>query len=435
VDVETRPPSVAAAIAQFAATGLMALVVVGVGAVFALQHRGTSQSVGQAKQIASIAGKGIIEPNLKSVHLAPGSAAYRRINRLVKRAVLDPNGHIVRVKLWSKDGTVVYSDERRIVGHRFALDPDSRESLHRNRTVAGVSDLQEPENKYERKFDKLLEVYLPVKAKNGEKLLFEAYIKYNTVAAGGRRLWLAFAPAFFAALVLLELVQLPLAWSLARRVREAHREREGLLLQAIEASDVERRRIAANLHDGVVQDLAGVAFSLAAAADRAVAPEVATTLRVAAHETRQSMRQLRSLLMEIYPPNLHAAGLHAALSDLVAPLAAQGIEARVDVPEELELPAESEALLFRAVQEALRNVVAHARAKSVDVRLTHAASRATLLVEDDGQGFTPEEIDRRRAQGHMGLSMLCDLAMRLQGALEVQSEVGRGTRFTLEVPA
>lgn len=341
----------------------------------------------------------------------------------------------MRVKLWSRDGTVVYSDERRIVGQKFELDRDSLASLKNDRVVADLSDLRKPENRYERRFDKLLEVYRPVRAKDGHKLLFEGYIQFNAVAAGGRKLWLAFAPAFFAALVLLELVQLPLAWSLARRVRDAHSEREGLLLQAIEASDVERRRIAANLHDGVVQDLAGVAFSLAAAADRATAPGVSTMLRAAAQETRQSMRQLRSLLMEIYPPNLRAAGLHAALSDLVAPLAAQGIEARLDVPEELELPAESEALLFRAVQEALRNVAAHARARTVDVRLTHEASRATLLVEDDGRGFTPEDVDRQRAEGHFGLSLLCDLAMRLQGVLEVQSEVGRGTRFRLEVPA
>jgi signal transduction histidine kinase len=329
----------------------------------------------------------------------------------------------------------VYSDERRIVGRTFPLDRDSLETLRDGRVVASLSDLTKDENKYERKFDKLLEVYGPVRAKDGGQLLFEGYVQYGAVAAGGRKLWLAFAPAFFAALVLLELVQLPLAWSLARRVRDAHREREDLLLQAIEASDHERRRIAANLHDGVVQDLAGVAFSLAAAADRDVAPEVSTTLRDAAQETRQSMRQLRSLLMEIYPPNLHAAGLHAALTDLVAPLAAQGIEARLDVPEELELPVDSEALLFRAVQEALRNVVAHARASSVFVRLTHAERRATLVVEDDGRGFTPDEIDRQRAEGHMGLSLLCDLALRLQGALEVQSELGRGTRFTLEVPA
>ena len=68
------------------------------------------------------------------------------------------------------------------------------------------------------------------------------------------------------ALILLALIQLPLAWQLARRVRRTQDEREKLLRHAIEASDVERRRIARDLHDGVVQDLAAVSYSLSAAA-------------------------------------------------------------------------------------------------------------------------------------------------------------------------
>ena len=71
-------------------------------------------------------------------------------------------------------------------------------------------------------------------------------------------------PAFLLGLVLLELLQLPLAWRLVRRIQRGQRERDLLHRRVVEASDDERRRIARDLHDGVVQSLAGISFSLAA---------------------------------------------------------------------------------------------------------------------------------------------------------------------------
>jgi signal transduction histidine kinase len=297
-----------------------------------------------------------------------------------------------------------------------------------------VSDLTEAENRYERPDRKLLEVYLLTRTPSGEPLLFEAYLRYDSVTEKARRISLAVAPAFVAALLLLWLVQLPLAWWLARRLREGQRQRESLLERAIEASDVERRRIAADLHDGVVQDLAGVAFSLGAAAERATAPDVKETLSSAADGTRQSMRRLRSLLVEIYPATLESAGLESALSDLVTPLSAKGINARLDVDPDFEAPPAVEQLLFRGAHEALRNVTAHSHAENVDVRISRNGDSATLLVSDDGRGFAPELAEERRARGHLGLSLLAGLVTDAGGELTVESEPGDGTRVTLEVP-
>ena len=99
---------------------------------------------------------------------------------------------------------------------------------------------------------------------SGKPLLFEAYYRYGLVSSNGSQLWRSFAPIALGALIALELVQIPLAYSLARRLRQRSAERELLLHQALEASDVERRHIASDLHDGVVQDLAGVAYALSA---------------------------------------------------------------------------------------------------------------------------------------------------------------------------
>ena len=128
---------------------------------------------------------------------------------------------------------------------------------------------------------------------------------------------------------MLLLFQVPLAWSMARRLQRGHRERERLLASAVEASPQERRRIAADLHDGVVQDLAGVAFGLAPlaadAARRGDAREAggaargdrAPCARACATCARCSSRSIR--------PNLESAGLRVALSDLLSPLEAAGI--------------------------------------------------------------------------------------------------------------
>ncbi len=214
-------------------------------------------------------------------------------------------------------------------------------------------------------------------------------------------------------------------------------ERERLLVHALEASADERRRIAADLHDGVVQDLAGMSFSLEAAAqDRREPPSpgLRATLVDAATTTRASIRQLRTLLVEIHPPNLHSAGLGAALEDLLAPLKARGIAASIELDGPLDLDQDLELVVCRAAGEAVRNVQHHAEAKNVTVRLETTAERVRLQVVDDGVGFSDARRAQRQAQGHVGLSLLASVVAGRGGRLDVESEPGAGTRFVLEVP-
>jgi signal transduction histidine kinase len=238
-------------------------------------------------------------------------------------------------------------------------------------------------------------------------------------------------------LVLLWLVQVPLAWRLARRLRRSQLDRETLLIRAVEASADERRRIAADLHDGVVQDLAGISYSLSAAADSTdppPPPSLRSTLREAAAGTRDSMRRIRSLLVEIHPPNLRAAGIEAALADLLSPLPAHGTETTLDVADDLRLTADTELLFYRAAGEAIRNVERHARATRVSVTIGRSDGHARLEVADNGVGFTPAQRERSRAEGHVGLSLLEELAVRMHGTLEVRSTPEAGTSFVMEVP-
>ena len=127
-------------------------------------------------------------------------------------------------------------------------------------------------------------------------------------------------------------------------------------------------------------------------------------------------------------------GLAAALEDVVAPLAADGVEASLSVAGE-PLPEDVERLFYRAAGEAIRNVRLHAQASTVAVSVSSSNGAARLEVVDDGVGFTAAERKRSRAEGHVGLSLLEELATRMGGRLDVVSTPGDGTSFELEVPS
>jgi two-component system, NarL family, sensor kinase len=98
--------------------------------------------------------------------------------------------------------------------------------------------------------------------------------------------------------------------------------------------------------------------------------------------------------------------------------------------------AGSDALVYRVASEAIRNVRAHADASRVRVSVARPQVEIVrVVVEDDGGGFGPEVRDRRAGEGHLGLSLLEDLARQAGGSLTVQSSPGQGTRVELEAPA
>jgi len=430
-----RAPSVAGAVARFAIGGVVALAVVGAISFLVLRNVGTTEALKNAREVTQIVGRGIVEPNLTQGVVEGRPRALARFDRVIRSRVLrDP---IVRVKLWLPDGHVVYSDARGLIGHRFELGADEVASLRTGKVDSGVSDLSLAENRSERGQGKLLEVYLPVRTPSGMPLLFEAYQHFSSVASSARDVWLAFLPALLIALLVLYLVQLPLAASLARRLRRGSREREALLERAVDASTAERRRIAGELHDGAVQDIAGLSFNLAAAAERTAAhdPEAERELRSGAEQARHSVRGLRSLLVEIYPPSLRQAGLASAISDLVGPVAARGVETTVEIPEDLDLSPDDEALLFRVAQETVRNAAAHAEAHKLDISVSRTANRISMTVADDGRGFDPRQAGEGTGEGHFGLSLLRDLAADANAELNVESSPGTGTRVTIGLEA
>jgi signal transduction histidine kinase len=422
---------VLALVARFAAVGAVALGADLAITAYASTRAGTREAVDNAERSTRATVTDVIAPLLTDGVLHGEAATIGRIDSVVRTSVL--GGPVVRVKLWKIDGTVLYSDESRLIGKTFDLGADREVVFNGGKARADVSDLSGPENQFEVTNRKLLEVYELAHTSGGTPVLYETYYSYDEVTAAGKRLWAAFAPISIGSLIVLELAQIPLAWSMARRLRSGQRAREALLRHAIDASDNERRRIAGDLHDGVVQDLAGLSFSLAAAGmnegiDR-------TEAAAASGALREAMTSLRSLLVDIYPPNLHTEGLPSALSDLLARLGARGITTHLDAdPHAAGLDDDATTVLYRVAQEAVRNVVKHAHATEVTISVhSNADHSAVLTVTDNGIGFEPGS-QPTLGDGHIGLQSLTDLVTEAGGAVAVTSAVGAGTSITATVP-
>ena len=416
---------------------LAAVAVVMVGGFFALRQVAIDEAERDTRDRVVAEARLVEAAGLSDGILRGDRRAIEQLDDLVLGQVV--RGSVVRVKLWSKDGRVLYSDEPALIGKRFALGDDELRLFETGGADAELSDLAKPENRYERPQGKLLEAHTAIRTPDGTQVLFELYQRFGSVSASAERLLRALAPPLLGGLLVLILLQLPLAWSLARRLQRGHRERERLLASAVEASSQERRRIAADLHDGVVQDLAGVAFGLAPLADAAEGRgehDSAAALRDATSTLRQGVRDLRTLLVEIYPPNLESAGLEVALSDLISPLAAAGIRAELHVDDAAAPGGANDALVYRVAREAVRNAQAHGKPTSVRVEVTRPAAATTrLVVSDDGRGFAAADRERSESEGHLGLTLLESLAAQAGGTLSVRSEPGAGTTVELEVPS
>ena len=261
--------------------------------------------------------------------------------------------------------------------------------------------------------------------------LFVAYWDLDDVEQRREDIFGAFRWITLGPLVLLVLLSTVLLALLTNQVRRGGRERERLLETAIDASDAERRRIARDLHDGVVQDLAGSAFALSGAArDPATTPATAEVLSSVSASMRDSLKQMRSLLAEIHPPDLHGQGLQSALDDLIAPAAAAGIHASTSVDGVTDASDAEVALVWRVAQEAVRNAIRHSGASTLAVTVRGDAEGLLLEVVDDGVGFdttAPSPPDR------FGLRGLRSLVRDVGGELDVTSALGEGTSVRMAV--
>ena len=206
--------------------------------------------------------------------------------------------------------------------------------------------------------------------------------------------------------------------------------------------ELERLRLARELHDGPLQDLIAVSYQLAISARSTEDGPTATVLEpdVVRQEVLAVVRQLRSVIGELRPPGLEELGLAAALEGYAANLRQQGgpslpaivLDADgplVGMPEPLALS------LFRVAQEAIRNAIRHADARSICIRLRHDGRSVDLEVSDDGRGFAvPPRLNDLTRTGHYGLVGLAERVDHARGTLAIRSSIGAGTRIAVRLP-
>lgn len=197
------------------------------------------------------------------------------------------------------------------------------------------------------------------------------------------------------------------------------------------AANVERARIMAELHDGLLQSLYGIGLDVQAKSRRPLPDDARRTLHRWSREIARAIDDTRRYLDTLNAPDAAVPELGAGLDEAAGPVAAAGIDAEIDVTIDpgIRLTPAARQVVLRIAREALSNVTRHSRAGRVIVSLEVTWQRLALRIQDDGVGFDAGTVD-----GGHGLQIMATRAAALECTLEVASEPGRGTRIEVSGP-
>ena len=203
------------------------------------------------------------------------------------------------------------------------------------------------------------------------------------------------------------------------------------LRRAVDAQELERARLARELHDETGQALTSILLGLKHLDDVVETDEAREATASIRELVAATLQDVRRLAVELRPSALDDFGLVPAVERLASNLSEQSdlvvdLEARLG---DRRLPPEAETALYRIVQEALTNVVKHAAAHRVSITLVRKEAAAVVVIEDDGQGFDPEAV-RAGALGFTGMRERVEL---VGGRLTVETSPGAGTTVVAEV--
>ncbi|MDQ3641397.1 MAG: GAF domain-containing sensor histidine kinase [Actinomycetota bacterium] len=223
---------------------------------------------------------------------------------------------------------------------------------------------------------------------------------------------------------------------LYRRLAEREEMLERFASRTVEAQELERRRLAGEIHDGISQRLVSLWYHLLAAEDAVGAPAadadvVRRELGTAKELATEALAEARGAITGLRPFVLDDLGLGPGLESLARTLT--GLEVDVDV-EPVVLPPHAEVALYRIAQEALQNVVKHASATTVRVRLTSGGEGVRLIVTDDGLGFDEDSIAGAEQRHSYGLVGIRERAELIGASLRLASRPGTGTTVEVVVP-
>ena len=214
-------------------------------------------------------------------------------------------------------------------------------------------------------------------------------------------------------------------------VELSHRVARDAVRRVVEAQELERTRLARELHDETGQALTSILLGLKPLEEALAGHPARAALAELREHVVSALQDVRRLAVELRPAVLDDYGLVPAIERLVDAFAEQDV--RVDFHSalgETRLPSDVETALYRVVQESLTNIVKHANAKHISVSLARRESGVAAVIEDDGAGFDQRTV----REGGVGLLGMRERLALLDGRLEIESRPGAGTTVVAEVP-
>jgi signal transduction histidine kinase len=422
---------------RFAVMSVLALLVFALGTVLIAERIARQQALDEARDRGAGVASRLAAPLVNDAVRRGDETATDQLDLVMRNRMAD--GSMSHYKIWDEEGRIIWSDNDQLVGRQFDLGAEERTLFGTRDVIGEVSDLSKAENVAERREGELLEVYAGSFDADGRPIVVEAYFPVERMEEDAQALVVAFVPLVLASLTLFLGVVLWLAVSMSRRVQKAELQRSRATRQALLAADVERRRIADQLHDGVIQDLAGLGYALSSVTSKLPKDgdlgAARSTIDRATGLIQHDTAMLRSMMTDIYPPDLREDGLRVAVEHLAQTEAREGgLEVNLEIHPELTLSHDAGRLAYRVVREGLRNVVKHANARHVDVEIAPAhPDRVVVRVVDDGRGpgsrpgWTPE--------GHVGLRLLRDSLDDFGGNLELGQGDPTGFSLVARFPA
>lgn len=332
-------------------------------------------------------------------------------------------GDTVRVKLWSPEGEILWSDEPRLIGRRFEIPEEA--GAFAGEIRYHVSRLDEPEHEFEQEHGRLLEFYLPVRVDGEIPYVFEVYQLVDplsaTVGRTRRTVWLSLS------LVLgtMGLFMVGVAVAVVAAAERRREQAEHLLDRLAAVREEERSRLAGAMHDDMGQPLYRLLYGLESLQDR-VPGEAGEEIGRMRSIVRGIDDTLRSELRRLQRPALAGRDLAEALNDMGEhdPHRLPMVDVRLE-PSPPITPHSAE-VLYRAVREAVANAKRHADARSIQISLNHSDDRLVAVVTDDGTGVL--------GSPGLGSMLMARMLADVGGRVETSARPGAGTTVTMSVP-
>ncbi|MDK1292757.1 MAG: histidine kinase [Actinomycetota bacterium] len=335
---------------------------------------------------------------------------------------------VVRVKIWDDSGTILFSDEERLIGNTYEMS-DNLLAAFSGEVVYEKPNLTRPEKAYERGLGELREYYIPVdNGKQGVDIVFEVYEHADSLMATVADIRNAIRIALGTGAVALIAALTAAAIANARTERSQRSRSERLISQLLEIRENERTRIIGALHDDIGQPLYRIMFGLQASRRMVEqGSDVDEELAGLDALVREVDTTLRSELMTLRDEPGVEINLEIALAELVE-VAESETNLEIDFASDVEtdLPLPHRATLYQAAKEALTNVERHAYADHVTVRLIEGRDSTMVEVIDDGTGPT--------GMAGLGLTTTKDRLEAIGGGVNVTDAKNGGTRFVAWVP-